>query len=206
MDEKNTATRFGLVRHATTFWNLEKRIQGRLNADLAPIGEDMARRWGTLLKDGGWRRILVSSSGRALQTARLVNRRLKLPLHPEARLQEQDWGRWSGLRLPDLVAEHGEALEAQVAAGWDFRPPGGESRRDVRQRAGRALVDAAARWPGERVLVVTHEGVIKCLLYHLAGRAFLPTEPALIRPGHLHLVEVRDGRPAIVAVNHLPLT
>ncbi len=201
----NACTRFGLLRHATTFWNLEKRIQGRMNARLAPVGEGMAHRWGDRLKDGGWQRLLVSSSGRAIETARLVNRSLNLPLHREVRLQEQNWGRWSGLRLPDLVAKHGEEIEAQVRAGWEFRPPGGESRREVWWRASRALVDAAERWPGERVLVVTHEGVIKCLLYRLAGRAFLPTEPALIWPGHLHLLEVRAGQPAILAVNHLSL-
>lgn len=205
MDEKSACTRFGLLRHAVTLWNLEKRIQGRLNAELAPEGENMARRWGVQLKTGGWQRILASSSGRALQTARLINQSLSLPLHQDARLQEQDWGRWSGLRWPDLAASHGDRLKTQVAAGWNFQPPGGETRTAVWERSRQALVDGAARWPGQRVLVVTHEGVIKCLLYRLAGRAFLPAEPALIKPGHLHLVEVRGGRLAIVAVNHLDL-
>lgn len=202
MNEKHACTRFGLLRHATTFWNLEKRIQGRLNADLAPEGEAMARRWGAKLKNAGWQRILASSSGRALQTARRVNQTLKLPLHQDERLQEQDWGNWSGLRLEDLRVQHSRQLAVQVSAGWAFRPPGGETRMAVWHRSRQALLDGAARWPGRRILVITHEGVIKCLLYRLAGRRFLPAEPPLIEPGHLHLVEVRDGRLAMVEVNH----
>ena len=205
MDEKIARTRFGLMRHATTWWNLDKRIQGRLDSPLAPQGEEMAHRWGVRLKTGGWQRILASSSARALQTARLANRSLGLPLHREERLQEQDWGRWSGLRAKDLAVRDGRELAAQVAAGWAFRPPGGESRTAVWHRSRQALLDSALRWPGGRILVVTHEGVIKCLLYALAGRRFLPTEPALIKPRHLHLVEVQNGRLAIVEVNHLDL-
>jgi probable phosphoglycerate mutase len=193
------------MRHAVTLWNLEKRIQGRLNADLAPEGEDMARRWGVQLKDGGWQRLLASSSGRALHTARLVNQTLALPLSQDDRLQEQDWGRWSSLRLADLKAQYGTQLAEQVAAGWDFRPPGGESRTAVWERSRQALVDSAARWSGRQILVVTHEGVIKCLLYRLAGRKFLPRESPLIKSGHLHLVEVRNGRLVLIAVNHLGL-
>lgn len=205
MAEKAPCTRFGLMRHATTFWNLEKRIQGRLNTDLAPSGEQMARRWGMRLQGSGWQQILASSSGRAQQTAGLVNLALKLALSHDARLQEQDWGRWSGLRLPDLKHRHGRQLAEQVSAGWHFQPPEGEGRLAVWQRSRQALVDSAARWPGRRILVVTHEGVIKCLVYRLAGRRFLPDEAALIKPWHLHLVEVRDGRLDLIEVNHLDL-
>ena len=165
----------------------------------------MARCWGMRLQGSGWQQILASSSGRAQQTAGLVNLALKLPLSHDARLQEQDWGRWSGLRLPDLKHRHGRQLAEQVSAGWHFQPPEGESRLAVWRRSRQALVDSAARWPGRCILVVTHEGVIKSLIYRLAGRRFLPDEAALIKPWHLHLVEVREGRLALIEVNHLDL-
>lgn len=205
MGKKDACTRFGLIRHATTSWNLEKRIQGRLNADLAPCGEHMARRWGKRLQENGWQRILASHSGRAMQTARLMNLALKLPLSADSRLQEQDWGHWSGQRLPDLKQRYGRQLRAQVNAGWRFQPPGGEDRLAVWRRSLQALLDGSARWPGRRILVVTHEGVIKCLLYRLSGRRFLPDEPVLLKPSHLHLVKVRDDRLLLARINHLDL-
>jgi probable phosphoglycerate mutase len=78
------------------------------------------------------------------------------------------------------------ALAKQISAGWDFRPPGGEDRKSVLARSQRALQEAFDRWPGEIVLVVTHEGVIKSLVYHLCGRNFLPNEPPLLKSYRLH--------------------
>jgi probable phosphoglycerate mutase len=56
------------------------------------------------------------------------------------------------------------------------------------------LQEAFDNWPGENILVVTHEGVIKSLVYHLSGRQFLPTEPPLLKSYQLHwLVHASNG-------------
>ena len=80
-------------------------------------------------------------------------------------------------------------LQNMVRSGWSFQPPGGESRKQVLRRSLAAIYEAHTSWPGESILVVCHEGVIKCLLYHLTKRKFLPDEPPLIKPNHLHLLE-----------------
>jgi probable phosphoglycerate mutase len=54
-------------------------------------------------------------------------------------------------------------------------------------------------------LVVTHEGVIKCLLYRLTEREFLPEEPPLLRPAHLHQMVLRNDGLAVDRVNALSL-
>jgi probable phosphoglycerate mutase len=54
------------------------------------------------------------------------------------------------------------------------------------QRGRQALVDSAQQMRGNRILVITHGGVIRCLLYRLYDRKFLPDEPALIKPYRLH--------------------
>ncbi len=182
-------TTFGLIRHGRTVWNEEHRIQGRLDSPLSTAGLKAARRWGEELARFSWRRILASDLGRVRQTVTEINRSLGLTVHFDPRLREQDWGRWSGLTFTELHERHQEELQRQVAAGWDFRPPGGESRREVLARAEAALADGCRQWPGEQVLVVCHEGIIKCLLYHLRGRRFLPGEPRLLRRGYwLHLL------------------
>ncbi len=70
--------------------------------------------------------------------------------------------------------------------GWHFRPADGESRLQVLERSREALMETAYRFKGDSILVITHGGVIRCLLYQLCGRSFSPEEPPLIEPYRLH--------------------
>ena len=205
MVKRNDITRFGLMRHVQTVWNREKKIQGHSDSPLTADGEKQAHRWGTLLKQYSWNRIFASDIGRAVESAERVNAVLKIPLTADPRLREQDWGRWVGKTIAQVKAEQPLELAEQISAGWDFCPPGGEDRKSVLARSQRALQDAFDRWPGENILVVTHEGVIKSLVYHLSGRKFLPTEPPLLKSYRLHrLVFDREGL-QIEKVNALKL-
>ena len=186
MTSKTTMTRFGLIRHAQTRWNREKRIQGQGDSPLTSAGKRQATAWGKLLKHLGWDRILASDTGRARATAELINTIVNISLTFDRRLREQDWGKWSGKTIVDLKTDHANGLKAQEEAGWAFCPPGGEDRHRVQKRSQQALLEAAARWPGTSILVVTHEGVIKSLIYRLCGRKFLAGEPAIIKKHQLH--------------------
>ena len=188
MADTDPITVFGLIRHAQTVWNQKKRIQGRQDTPLTAEGESLAEEWGHRLEAYPWDRMIVSHSGRALKTAELINISLQIPMIKDPRLQEQDWGEWTGKTLAQLIQDSPNHLFEQVSAGWKFRPPNGEDRNEVWKRSQNALQEAFDKWPGKRILVVTHEGVIKCLIYRLSGRRFLPTEPSLLSPRHLHLL------------------
>lgn len=185
-DNKLLATRFGLLRHAMTEWNREKRIQGQTDTPLSPPGERQAGQWGPVLKVYRWDRILASDARRAAETAARINAVLKAPMESDSRLREQDWGEWTGKTIAQLEKESPLLLAEQEKAGWEFCPPGGEDRFAVRDRSLEAIAGACEKWRGQRILVITHEGVIKCLLYGLRGRRFLPGEPEMIRPRFLH--------------------
>lgn len=186
MAKEYFTTQFALLRHEKTQWNQDKRIQGQSNSPLTPEGRIRAKEWGYLLKAQWWNRIITSDLGRALETAVLVNLSLQIPLIHDARLREQNWGQWTGKTLEQLKEEDPLLLAHQESAGWDFCPPGGEDRNMVWERSQAALKAATTKWPGEKILVVTHEGVIRCLVYRLYGRQFLPGEPTLLLPDHLH--------------------
>jgi probable phosphoglycerate mutase len=205
MDTSNATTRFGLIRHAETVWNRERRVQGQLDSPLTTAGEQSAGRWGRRLAAFRWDRLLISDAGRAADTARRINAYLKLPTHEDARLRELDWGRWTAKTISQIRLEEPREVSRQEAAGWDFRPPGGESRREQLERAREALRAAACRWPGESILVVAHGGVIKCLAYHLSGRDYIAAAALTVEPYHLHWLEVAGGRIAIEALNAVPL-
>jgi broad specificity phosphatase PhoE len=194
MNAAEKTTRFGLVRHAETVWNREKRIQGQSDSALSPHGERQADQWGRRLKSFAWDRILSSDSGRAVETARRMNRYLQVPLDSDRRLREQDWGLWTGKTVSRIEKEVFQMLSEQKTAGWNFQPPGGEDRLTVWKRSRQALVETAQKRPGETIMIVTHEGVIKSLIYRLSNRRFLPDEPELIRSYRLHwLLWAEDG-------------
>ena len=198
-------TRFGFIRHAQTIWNSEKRIQGQLDSPLTDMGKHQAVTWGRILSQFQWDRCICSDLGRAKTTAAIINMMINVPLEYDRGLREQDWGHWSGLTLTQLTQDKSKDLADQTRRGWQFCPTGGEDRHSVLKRVYQALKSAAGRWPGQSVLVVTHEGVIKCLIYHLLKRLFLPTEPRILRPAHLHFLIVKQNEFIIEKINALDL-
>jgi probable phosphoglycerate mutase len=183
-------TVFYLLRHAATYWNREKRIQGQWDSELSPVGKEAAAALAAPLATLGFSRVVTSDLGRAKATVGILNLRLRLPVTLDKRLREQHFGQWTGKLWRDVPAD---ALRAAEAAGWGFSPPEGESREEVRLRAVHALTDAARANTGKTVLVVTHQGVIKAVLYHLLGRAYLPEEPRAFDPNRLQRLVCQDG-------------
>jgi probable phosphoglycerate mutase len=205
MVENTQCTRFGLLRHAETVWNRKKKIQGLRDSPLTPEGSQQAQKWGALLSIHSWDRMLVSDIGRAVETATQINSILKIPVTTEKRLREQDWGNWTGQTVREIKDNDPQVLAQQTRAGWKFCPPNGENRLNVWQRSNMALCEAAVNWAGETILVVTHEGVIKSLIYHLSDRKFVPEEPSLIKSMHLHRL-IYDGKGLqLDKLNALPL-
>lgn len=183
-----------MLRHAQTCHNLEKRIQGQNDSPLSPHGETQADAWGPLLAPWNFSRIVSSSLGRAMETARRCNAVLQLPLETDHRLQEQDWGQWVGCRIVDLRQKYRDLLCTQERSGWDFTPPGGESRRQLLDRAVACLQDTAARHPEQRLLLVSHNGLMRALAFHLLGIDYLPGAPDPLTRGRLLCIRAESGK------------
>lgn len=198
-------TTFGVIRHAETVWNREKRIQGHQDSPLTLEGERMADRWGLTLRAFHWDRILASDTGRAVTTAGRINTHLQLPLEVDPRLRELDWGCWTTKTVAQLRQEEGDMLAVQERAGWDFQPPQGESRRSQLKRTGQALLEAADRCPGGAILVVTHGGVIKCLAWHLTGNQLSKADDIGAQEYRLHWLSAVAGRLSLDGLNALVL-
>ncbi len=178
-----------LIRHGPTAWNEGGRIQGR--ADIALSAKGRA-------EVGGWRlpaafagaRWLTSPLRRASETAALLTDRRVVV---EPRLIEMDWGLWEGRRGAELRARAPAELAAGEALGLDFRPPGGESPREVGARV-QALVAELAADPAP-VVAVCHKGVIRAALALATGWDMRTKPPVRLRRGEaLALIGHPDGR------------
>jgi len=170
----SSSTDILLLRHAESEWNVEGRWQGRADPPLSARGRAAALRAGALLPP--FPTIVSSELARARDTARLVagasagtGLAWVTPL-----LAERTVGPWEGLtreqielRWPGYLA-HGE------------RPPGFEQDDSVLGRLRTALAVLERDFRDDRVLCVTHGGLIHALeswaglprtrLRNLAGR------------------------------------
>ena len=194
MNEKETTSFFGLLRHGETEWNRLKKIQGSGNSPLTAHGKQQTAIWAKTLNRWPWHRIHASDLGRVRQTVEILNASLDCPLHFDARLREQAWGAWEGLSIAEIKDRFGEELRRRVAKGWEFSAPQGETRAAVRHRVFMALEEFHKNYPNDNILIVCHHGVIKTILYHLTGRPFMPEGDPLLEHNKFHLIEAqREG-------------
>jgi len=201
--KEDVVTIFGLLRHGQTEWNILKKIQGSKDSPLSAQGRADTREWTTTLKKFNWDRIIASDLGRVRATVEILNRELCLPVTFDPRLREQHWGDWEGLTLPFVQENCREDLARRVAMGWEFSAPDGETRQAVKDRVLATLIESAKKWPGKRILVICHQGVVKSVLYALTGRDFLPGEDPLLQHNRLHLLSCIGQKFAPLQLNIL---
>ncbi|MEX0922208.1 MAG: histidine phosphatase family protein [Rhodovibrionaceae bacterium] len=189
-------TRLFILRHGPTAWNAEGRIQGHTDIPLSPEGEEMVRGWAIPAEFSGFSWV-VSPLGRARQTAALLGAR---DPEPAGALMEMCWGDWEGQRLAELRERHGAEMAANEARGLDFRPPGGESPRDLRARLAPWLASVAEA--GRDRIAVAHKGVIRALYTLASGWDMTgkPPEKLLSGRGHLFSLDT-DGTPRCERLN-----
>ena len=154
-------TPLALIRHGPTEWNRLGRIQGRADVPLDAEGRQAVAAW-ALPKGMESYRWVSSPQKRSVETARILG--VEPDLEPS--LVEMDWGRWESLRIEDLRAELGAEMAENERRGLEFRPPGGESPRDVQRRIAPWLAGVAAQ--GQATAAVTHKGVLRAA-YALAS-------------------------------------
>jgi probable phosphoglycerate mutase len=190
-------TLLALIRHGATAWNAEGRIQGRADIGLSPAGiaELRSLRPPDAIDGAVW---LTSPLRRARQTAELLNGGAEI----EERLIETDWGAWEGLETA-VTHPRAERLAGPGRTGRDFRPPGGESPRDVQARLQNLFGELASRGGG--FVGVTHKGVIRAALGLALDWDMEAKPPVKLRWRAAHLFDLgQGGRIALRAAN-LPL-
>ncbi|MFP7760423.1 histidine phosphatase family protein [Marisediminicola sp. LYQ85] len=144
-----------LVRHGETDWNAARRVQGSTDIPLNDTGRAQAARTGRLLARRSWHAVVASPLSRAWETATIIAEAAGAP-SPERldAIVERAYGEAEGLDYLTLD----ERFPAGIAV------PGRESREQVVARALPALTALAAGRPRQRIIVVTHGGVIRALV------------------------------------------
>ncbi len=187
-------TRFYLVRHGQTFFNVEHRIQGQMESDLTPEGEQQAIALNKKLKDVSFSALYVSPLRRTRRTAELLADGFGLEPIFADELKEILMGDWQGWLVSDLEEKYKEELDVFYHHPESFSRPTCETYQQVRDRASSFIEEAAKKHQGENVLVVTHGALLKILYTYLK---YQPIHDIANAP-HPHstglcIVEKRDG-------------
>ena len=184
-----------LIRHGATDWNAERRLQGRADRPLSDAGRAAVQAWRLppLLREAGW---VSSPLARARETAAL----LRSGCAVEQRLIEMDWGGWEGRTRQELLQEAGSEALDRNPLGRDFRPPGGESPREVIQRLKPWIAERARS--GEATVAVTHRGVIRALYAEATGWDMIGPPGEEFADGAAQLLLARtDGSVGLIRTN-----
>ncbi len=157
-----------LVRHGETDWNVEKRIQGRVDRPLNETGKEQARMAGQKLASLRAAAIYSSPLLRAQHTAELIAGFQACPLRLEENLREAAYGACEGLTQKEFHEQHKDRLQKRGALAFEewleFKvPDDAESPSEIIERVLPVLLRIAGAHAGENVFVVTH-GFVMCTL------------------------------------------
>lgn len=164
-DERETVT-IDLLRHGDTG---QRSYRGQLDDALSEPGWAQMR---GAVADRHWDAVVASSMQRCSAFAREFAQARAVPLTLDARLREYHFGNWQGVPVEDLAEEQADALERFWADPVAHPPPGAETFAAFATRLSAAMDGIVSTHPAQRVLVVTHGGVIRLLRCIAEARDF----------------------------------
>lgn len=178
-----------LLRHGAT--GRQGRYIGSSDIPLSEEGVEQTDRTARLLRQEGIARILCSPMLRCRETRDRL--RLSCPCDTHGVLREVDFGRWEGKSFAEIATSDAQLVASWVREPHIFRFPEGESLAGFHERV-TACHDLILATTDQRLLVVTHGGVIRHLLCLMLG---LPSEKYLVfdvQPGSFCSLQVySDG-------------
>ena len=107
--------------------------------------------------------LITSPLQRTRQTAEIISKATGLPISVDAIWTECSFGVWDGMSI-DEVREAFPEEYAHWLASTSYAPPEGESYESAMARALQGLLSLVDEYPGKKVCVVTHNGIIKTAL------------------------------------------
>jgi broad specificity phosphatase PhoE len=173
---RNKPCTFYVVRHGETEWNQKGLVQGHTDIPLTASGEQQAQERAHFLKDVSFEYVISSDLQRAKKTASILVQERALSINITPALREQYWGSWEGYSFDKLREMFGSSFN-DYSGSNAHRVPGVETHQEIVVRVGPFLKEIAHTNHGKNILVVTHGGVLKSLIFHLGveflhGRSF----------------------------------
>ncbi len=181
-----------LLRHGET--ELGGGLRGSLDDALTARGWAQMRT--AVVGQGPWDRLISSPLQRCALFAQELGAQLGLPVSLEPALQELHFGAWEGQSAAALMETDAEGLGLFWADPYAFTPPQGEPVSAFSERVLGAVSRLHQAYAGQRVLLVSHGGVMRLLLARARG---MPREQLLnVEVGHGALFSLQVGADGVL--------
>jgi broad specificity phosphatase PhoE len=157
-------TRLLLIRHAEVEVKYHRIFGGRIDMNLSPLGDKMAKTLAKYLKRKTIDAIYASPMKRVQQTL-APTLRLAVPAQTiMPGLREIDFGDWTGLGWKAVSERFGFEVHQWLEQIEHHGVPNGESGRVFRERVEPCIRQILLAHPGQNVAVFCHGGVIRMIL------------------------------------------
>jgi len=174
-----------LWRHGRTSYNVEARMQGRVDVGLDDVGHWQAHTAAAALAAHYQVSAIVSSDlSRARQTADCLAQIVDLPVVTDERLRERSFGDWEGLTRTEIAASWPEGFRRWWEQGEHPDGIGAEDRGAVARRYAAAVTEHATALGQGTLVVVSHGAATGAGTGLLLGAD--PTWPALTSMSNAH--------------------
>ena len=186
-------TRFLLIRHGETEWNLASRIQGHSDSPLTDAGVSQAQALAQRMAAESFDVLVASDLPRAFRTAQFIAQSTGHAIVADARFRERNFGEGEGLTYGEIDHQFPDAFSRVRETDPDYVIPGGESRRQFYVRVKDAFESLALAHEGRRVAVVAHGGVLASLYRVIHGIAISAPHPIPIPNAAINVVRFESG-------------
>ncbi len=156
--------KFILVRHCTTEWNLNHKLQGQTDIPLCETGIKEAEALAEILRELKIGKIVSSDLSRAAATAEIISSKIHAEVALDPRLRECAFGSLEGLHADEAAKIDGSQKWDRDGkySHYDYKPFGGETRGEVLARH-LEVINENKFFTG-RVLLVGHGRGLNTLL------------------------------------------
>jgi ribonuclease H / adenosylcobalamin/alpha-ribazole phosphatase len=179
---------FILVRHGESESNRDSCFALNGDVPLTDLGRQQARDVAAhIARRFNPQRVISSTFARARQSADIISAALSLPLEIVDGIQERDLGTLKGQPWHEHAVLTKADPNYDSRREWLWRPPGGESYEDVRQRVIPVLESLRSRYPADELVLVSHGAVMRAVWSQLTGAwisSFIPGNCAMLLVPH----------------------
>jgi len=153
-----------LLRHGET--ENSNRFCGSTDHPLTQLG--WTQMWSAIeKKPSQWQQIITSPLARCANFAQALGQRYSIPVTQDARIKEIHFGEWEGQSAAELMQTNADALARFWHNPLSFPPPKAEHLLDFEARVLSAWHDILQQFADNRVLLITHSGVIRIIICHI---------------------------------------
>jgi broad specificity phosphatase PhoE len=167
-------TRVLLIRHGQSEGNAARRFGGHTPTPLSALGHRQAEATARALRAESITAIYSSDLMRAVETATPLALALNLQIRQSDAFRERGVGHMEGLTFEEAAQKFPDEYAALLRRDFEHVLSGGESYRQLLERAAHALDHAIAANQGSTIAVFSHTGTICILALHLLGALDAP--------------------------------